>query len=454
MTAVAKKYGVSANVVKGARNSNGRINFNQILLKKYGANPTYLQNYKLARKNEPLSETKLERNRAFSKFLGETNTRFFNRKERDETHLKMESAKTDEYSKKYGTTEEQTVDVLTRLMQNVPRQNGKKRLWSDFYTDVAFQKKVDDVFAKLRQDTKKIRGLKNLSNASKQAFINRLVKGENVVKNATMGEKVAKTRKIAPAAEVAQNNINKYTRVAELTPEKRAETEKTLKNMGLSVRNVTALMKKVNKGENVMNEARKIQASVAEARNAPLKKLKEEVTRQYKDPNIIKKIQNASTINEVRKLKSNNPSTANKIGALKYLSRGRKTQYVKQLNTMNFKNVLLRAVGEDAMTSLKNKSMANSVRKAIMNVPYGPDFEKRIRNIVNDANKGEEPVTIEKVSRTEMTESNRGVRSKLNSNYYNKLTKAERDAFFKRWMTAKDTSIWAEARKIQAERSK
>ena len=53
-----------------------------------------------------------------------------------------------------------------------------------------------------------------------------------------------------------------------------------------------------------------------------------------------------------------------------------------------------------------------------------------------------------------MTANNGGVRSKLNSKYYNKLTKAERDAFFNRWMNYKDTSIWAEARKIQAERSK
>ena len=49
---------------------------------------------------------------------------------------------------------------------------------------------------------------------------------------------------------------------------------------------------------------------------------------------------------------------------------------------------------------------------------------------------------------------NRGVRSKLNSKYYDKLTQAERDGFFKRWMEKKNKTIWADARKIQASRSK
>jgi hypothetical protein len=48
---------------------------------------------------------------------------------------------------------------------------------------------------------------------------------------------------------------------------------------------------------------------------------------------------------------------------------------------------------------------------------------------------------------------NKGVRSKLNSKYYDKLTKAERDAFYKRWFDKKNKTIWAEARKIQKQRT-
>jgi hypothetical protein len=52
-----------------------------------------------------------------------------------------------------------------------------------------------------------------------------------------------------------------------------------------------------------------------------------------------------------------------------------------------------------------------------------------------------------------LTLVNKGVRSKLNSKYYDKLTKAERDAFYKRWFDKKNKTIWAEARKIQKERT-
>mgnify|MGYP004333642029 CR=1 FL=1 len=49
---------------------------------------------------------------------------------------------------------------------------------------------------------------------------------------------------------------------------------------------------------------------------------------------------------------------------------------------------------------------------------------------------------------------NKGVRSKLNSKYYNKLTKRERNGFYKRWMNKRNKTIWVEARKLQGERSK
>jgi hypothetical protein len=52
-----------------------------------------------------------------------------------------------------------------------------------------------------------------------------------------------------------------------------------------------------------------------------------------------------------------------------------------------------------------------------------------------------------------LTLENKGVRSKLNSKYYDKLTKAERDAFYKRWFDKKNKTIWAEARKIQQQRT-
>jgi len=52
-----------------------------------------------------------------------------------------------------------------------------------------------------------------------------------------------------------------------------------------------------------------------------------------------------------------------------------------------------------------------------------------------------------------LTLENKGVRSKLNSKYYDKLTKAERDAFYKRWFNKKNKTIWVEARKIQKERT-
>ena len=54
---------------------------------------------------------------------------------------------------------------------------------------------------------------------------------------------------------------------------------------------------------------------------------------------------------------------------------------------------------------------------------------------------------------TEMNPTDRGVRWKLDSKKYDKLTQAERDGLFKRWMNKKNKTIWAEAQKIQKART-
>ena len=54
---------------------------------------------------------------------------------------------------------------------------------------------------------------------------------------------------------------------------------------------------------------------------------------------------------------------------------------------------------------------------------------------------------------TKMNPTDRGVRWKLDSKKYDKLTQAERDGLFKRWMNKKNKTIWAEAQKIQKART-
>jgi hypothetical protein len=379
-----KKYGVSANIVRNATNDEGRVNVNQILLKKYGANSKYLEEFKAARPGNALSESKLKRDQAYAKLL-QTNMRFVPRSEFGNVQRKMGNAKREMYSKKYGTTNNVTADVVARVLRQLPG----KAIESDLFTKPETEKAVLNAFEKLKKDTSKIQKMKHLSNASKKSFIERLEKGENVLTYAAQSDKAAKGGK-TKANNTTTNNLTKFTRVAELTPEKRTNTEKALRAMNIPPKNIARLMKRLNKGENVMNEARQIQQSAKATKNATLQALKNEVMRAYKNPNIVEKIRNATTMEEVRRLKQNNPSTVSKIKALKHLSMIKKRQYVKQLESAaNFKEVLAQAMREDAVLGFskkeKNKNKVNSVRNAIGKLAYGANFEQRLANITQSA---------------------------------------------------------------------
>jgi hypothetical protein len=55
----------------------------------------------------------------------------------------------------------------------------------------------------------------------------------------------------------------------------------------------------------------------------------------------------------------------------------------------------------------------------------------------------------------ELSNTDKGVRWKLfNSPKYNKLTTGEREDLFKRWMNKRNKTIWANAQKLQASRTK
>ena len=379
-----KKYGVSANIVRNATNDEGRVNVNQILLKKYGANSKYLEEFKAARPGNALSESKLKRDQAYAQLL-QTNMRFVPRSEFGNVQRKMGNAKREMYSKKYGTTNNVTADVVARVLRQLPG----KAIESDLFTKPETEKAVLNAFEKLKKDTSTIQKMKHLSNASKKSFIERLEKGENVLTYAAQSDKAAKGGK-TKANNTTTNNLTKFTRVAELTPEKRTNTEKALRAMNIPPKNIARLMKRLNKGENVMNEARQIQQSAKATKNATLQALKNEVMRAYKNPNIVEKIRNATTMEEVRRLKQNNPSTVSKIKALKHLSMIKKRQYVKQLESAaNFKEVLAQAMREDAVLGFskkeKNKNKVNSVRNAIGKLAYGANFEQRLANITQSA---------------------------------------------------------------------
>ena len=378
-----KKYGVSANIVRNATNDEGRVNVNQILLKKYGANSKYLEEFKAARPRNALSESKLKRDQAYAQLL-QTNMRFVPRSEFGNVQRKMGNAKREMYSKKYGTTNNVTADVVARVLRQLPG----KAIESDLFTKPETEKAVLNAFEKLKKDTSTIQKMKHLSNASKKSFIERLEKGENVLTYAAQSDKAAKGK--TKANNTTTNNLTKFTRVAELTPEKRTNTEKALRAMNIPPKNIARLMKRLNKGENVMNEARQIQQSAKATKNATLQALKNEVMRAYKNPNIVEKIRNATTMEEVRRLKQNNPSTVSKIKALKHLSMIKKRQYVKQLESAaNFKEVLAQAMREDAVLGFskkeKNKNKVNSVRNAIGKLAYGANFEQRLANITQSA---------------------------------------------------------------------
>jgi hypothetical protein len=181
-------------------------------LKKYGANTKYLEDYKAARPNELLRESKLKRDQVFAKFLG-TNMRFIPKSDVASVRRKMGAAKRAEFSQKYGVSNAVAGQVIERMLRK-RKENGFEAMETDFYMNAAFDKQVQRVFAKIQVDTKKVQGLKNLPNNAKKAFIARIEKGENVVREAVQEskkreeeeepvpiKKIVETKALVPVAE-------------------------------------------------------------------------------------------------------------------------------------------------------------------------------------------------------------------------------------------------------------
>jgi hypothetical protein len=95
---LAKEYGMSDNKVREV-NDTRNLNRNALLLKKYNANEQYLKNYQNARPGKVLSEDKLKRDVALSKYKGASDTVFVPKKEQDILLRKI----LDDQTRKYAT---------------------------------------------------------------------------------------------------------------------------------------------------------------------------------------------------------------------------------------------------------------------------------------------------------------------------------------------------------------
>ena len=211
--------------------------------------------------------------------------------------------------------------------------------------------------------------------------------------------------------------------------------------LGRSIRDKTLnqVIAYINTAKKEVEENRKagIKAAAENVQRQRLEALKKEVSNTYKNPDMKKKIQNASSSAEVIQLRNNNPSekaqirslvhlssqrksallkelnsgnfvnvlqraknensraqkkkaeigtAQGEINTLQQLSSSRKRQFIKELTTTNVNDVLMRAIREDAMTSLRYKSEANTLRSNLIKEPYGPGFKNRVKELVASAN--------------------------------------------------------------------
>lgn len=117
---------------------------------------------------------------------------------------------------------------------------------------------------------------------------------------------------------------------------------------------------------------------------------------------------------------------------------------------MNNKLAHVRKVKSQKMTpreETRHLKNAMAINKKPLALPALPPPKKK------NAKSNKKPLALPPPKKN-MSLVNKGVRSKLNSKYYNKLTKRERNGFYKRWMNKRNKTIWVEARKLQGERSK
>ena len=107
-----------------------------------------------------------------------------------------------------------------------------------------------------------------------------------------------------------------------------------------------------------------------------------------------------------------------------------------------------------ALGKKMNQKLAHVQKVKSQKLPY----REEARHLKNAMALNKKPLALPppqaKKKNAPLSLVNKGVRQKLNSKHYDKLTKRERDAFFKRWMNKKNKTIWVEARKLQGARSK
>src|SRR5210317_77184 len=352
------------------------------------------------------------------------------------------------YANMYGKTAPKQMELA---LSQILRKKGTDEI---FFLDPDTDKKnITTILNKLyginrQRTTTTLKKLSTLSQDEKNRFERDAIRGDAGAMN--KAKRVDELRKkIRKIKGLTSADIKNYTTIAGRKPEQlekvlliataASELAKTGAQsklafsegqLGRSIRNKT-----LNQVVMYINTVKKeVEENVQRQR---LDALKKEVSNTYKNPNMKKKIQNASSSAEVMQLRNNNPSekaqisslvhlssqrksallkelnTGNyvnvlqraknensktqmkkaeieaargEITTLQHLSPSRKRQFIKELTTTNINDVLMRAIREDAMTSLQYKSEANALRSNLIKEPYGPGFKNRLKELVASAN--------------------------------------------------------------------
>ena len=119
---LVKGYGVSENNVRQALTNTGNINTNALLLKKYKLNNQYLNNYKKER--GAVTEMKLKRDVALSKYQGKNTTVFFPKEEQDELLQKILVEETKKYATNAGLNQRE--NEIKQIIGEILKEEGVK----------------------------------------------------------------------------------------------------------------------------------------------------------------------------------------------------------------------------------------------------------------------------------------------------------------------------------------
>src|SRR6056300_1678308 len=382
----------------------------------------YLQNLGMNRGNRKTFMARLGKNKLEN--IQSNANKFMNDKKKHNVKVnKFANQKTlSKYLQNLGMNRGNRKTFMARLGKNKLEniQSSSKKFMND-------KKKPNVKVNKFVNQKTLSKYLQNLgmNRGNRKTFMARL--GKNKLENIQSNAKKFMNDKKKPNVKPQEPKVNKFANQKSLS--------KYLQNLGMKRGNRKTFMARLgkNKLENIQSNAKKFMND----KKKPNVKPQEPKVNKFANQKVLSKyLQNVGMNRGNRKtfmarLKSE------KLNAIK-------------ANVKKFMN----AKKEPKVNKFANqKTLSKYLQNVGMNRGNRKTFMARLKSEKLNAIKANAKKFMNKPK--ELSNTDKGVRWKLfNSPKYNKLTTKEREDLFKRWMNKKNKTIWANAQKLQASRTK